>query len=74
MRCKTFKTLTEKEIDEVLWNEEKEFYAERPVDLDTFLFDNKYLGNVYNDNGKSKIFEFWLKLLRKIYPSPFYTP
>lgn len=67
--------LSTEEIDELLWYEDKDYYLERPVDLYTFLFDDEYLGKVFKDrSGDSTIFEYWLNLLFKVYPSPFYTP
>lgn len=70
-----FSTLTVEEINELIWEQDKEFYLERPVDLMTFLFDDMYLGKVYKGpDGKSTIYDFWLELLQKVYPSPFYTP
>lgn len=45
-------------------------YKEIPVDIETFLTDDKYLGNAWKDNeGKLKLYPFWLEELKDIFPS-----
>ena len=45
-------------------------YKEIPVDIETFLNDDKYLGNAWKDgSGKLKLYPFWLKELKDIFPS-----
>ena len=44
----------------------KEIYKEKPVDIMTFIEDNYFLGDVYEE-----IFPFWKKMLKEIYPAPF---
>ena len=44
-------------------------YKEIPVDIETFLTNNNYLGQAWKDaSGKSKLYPFWLKELKKIFP------
>ena len=45
-------------------------YNEVPVDIETFLTDDKYLGIPWKDaQGKSKLFPFWLEQLKKLFPT-----
>lgn len=47
-----------------------EDYAEIPVDIETFLTDDRYLGNAWKDaTGKMKLYPFWLETLKKIFPN-----
>lgn len=55
---------------EIVYELTKDQYKEKPVDIETFVKDPYYLGNIY---GKS-IFPFWMKLLKQIYPSPIVNP
>lgn len=49
-------------------------YDEAPVDIETFLTDDKYLGQAWKDaTGKSKLYPFWLETLKKIFPNNFDT-
>lgn len=53
-----------------LWEyEDKGIYKEYPVDIETFIHDPKYLGNIYHGN----IFPIWEKLLKEVYPAPLIT-
>lgn len=46
-----------------------EDYEEIPVDIETFVDDYNYLGNAWHDNqGNSKLYPYWRKELRKIFP------
>ena len=46
-----------------------EDYNEVPVDIETFVDDNNYLGNAWHDaQGNSKLYPYWRKELRKIFP------
>ena len=63
----------EKELYDIIWDYEKEHWREKPVDIWTFLYHHDYLGALYNDNGNSTIYPFWMRLLADLYPSPFYT-
>ena len=62
-----------KELYDVIWDIEKDFWREKPVDIWTFLYHPHFLGNLYNKNGVSKIYPFWMRLMADLYPSPFYT-
>lgn len=42
-------------------------YKEYPVDIETFIFDPYFLGNIYGDI----IFPMWVEVLKEIYPAPF---
>lgn len=45
-------------------------YKEIPVDIETFLTDDRYLGKAWKDiSGKSKIYPFWMKTLKDIFPN-----
>ena len=45
-------------------------YSEVPVDIETFLTDDRYLGRAWRDaSGKSKIYPFWMDTLKKIFPN-----
>ena len=45
-------------------------YDEIPVDIETFLFDKRYLGNGLIDaEGRKTVFPFWVETLKKIFPT-----
>ena len=45
-------------------------YAEMPVDIETFVDDYNYLGYAWHDNeGKSKLYPYWRKELKKLFPN-----
>ena len=45
-------------------------YKEIPVDIETFLTDDNYLGKAWKDaTGKSKLYPFWLEQLKKLFPT-----
>ena len=45
-------------------------YKEIPVDIETFLTDDNYLGKAWKDTqGKSKVYPFWMEVLKKIFPT-----
>lgn len=51
-----------------------EDYNEIPVDINTFIEDNNYLGYAWHDNeGKSKLYPYWKKRLKELFPDPFST-
>ena len=55
-----------KSYDDLLYSD----YKEIPVDIETFLKDDKYLGNAWKDaNGKLKLYDFWLDVLKEIFPT-----
>ena len=46
-----------------------EDYAEIPVDIETFVDSNDYLGYAWHDaEGKSKLYPYWRKELKKLFP------
>lgn len=50
---------------ELLYREFKEI----PVDIETFLTDDRYLGKPWKDaKGNSKVYPFWMEVLKKIFP------
>lgn len=45
-------------------------YKEIPVDIETFLTDDRYLGIPWKDiAGKSKLYPYWLEKLKQLFPS-----
>ena len=45
-------------------------YNEIPVDIETFLTNDNYLGKAWKDaSGKSKLYPFWLEQLKKLFPT-----
>ena len=45
-------------------------YEEIPVDIITFIEDNKYLGNAWHDSeGKSKLYPYWKERLQELFPT-----
>ena len=45
-------------------------YAEIPVDIETFVSDDRYLGSAWKDaSGKLKMYPFWLNKLKDIFPN-----
>lgn len=53
------------------WELEKDQWIERPVDIETFIEDERFLGKIYGNGG---LFPYWKKVLKKIYPTPFTCP
>lgn len=44
-------------------------YAEVPVDIETFITDDRYLGKAWKDeNGKLKLFPYWREKLKELFP------
>lgn len=51
-----------------------EDYAEIPVDIETFVDDNEYLGNAWHDaEGKTKLYPYWRKKLKELFPDNIHT-
>lgn len=45
-------------------------YSEIPVDIETFLTDDRYLGQAWKDaGGKLKLYDFWLDRLKELFPT-----
>lgn len=55
------------QISEHLYDIRKEFYTEKPVDITTFIFDKRFLGN----SLAHVFYPIWHRLLKKIHISPF---
>ena len=56
---------TSDKLNELLWED----YDEIPVDIETFVDDYNYLGNAWHDSeGKTKLYPYWRKELKKIFP------
>ena len=51
--------------DKLKWTDWKEI----PVDIETFLTDDRYLGRAWKDDrGNSKVYPFWMEQLKKLFP------
>lgn len=49
-------------------------YAEIPVDIITFIKDDRYMGNAWHTtDGKCKLYPFWEEKLKQIFPDAFTT-
>ena len=45
-------------------------FNEMPVDIETFLTNDNYLGKAWKDTqGNSKVYPFWLKQLKELFPN-----
>ena len=48
-----------------------EDYEEVPVDIETFLKDERYLGKgLTNEEGRFTVYPYWVETLKKLYPDP----
>lgn len=57
-------------FDELIYND----YEEIPVDIETFLTDDNYMGQAWKDSeNKLKIYPYWMKRLKELFPTPFDT-
>ena len=58
--------------DESLLNDLKySDYEEIPVDIETFLKDDTYLGRgLINEEGKFTVYPYWVNTLKELFPSP----
>ena len=62
-----FYNLSEKDKSELIYEMVgKEIYKTNPVDIETFLDDPYFMGDVYEE-----IFPLWRQMLKEIYPAPF---
>lgn len=53
-------------FDDLLYSD----YSEIPVDINTFVTDDRYLGIPWkNESGKSKMFPYWVKKLNELFPN-----
>lgn len=68
--------LTLKLLEELSHGEDKNYkdllyldYNEVPVDIITFLDDDRYLGKAWKDvNGNSKLYPYWRRRLKELFP------
>lgn len=45
-------------------------FNEIPVDIETFITDDRYLGNAWKDaEGNTKLYPFWLGIIKDIFPN-----
>ena len=45
-------------------------YSEIPVDIETFLTNDHYLGQAWKDaTGKLKLYDFWMERLKELFPT-----
>lgn len=45
-------------------------YKEVPVDIETFITDDQYLGKAWKDaSGNLKMYPFWMEQLKKLFPN-----
>lgn len=59
-----------KELNDTIYEVEKDFYECMPVDIMTFVNDPYYLGATYGD----RLFKIWEDTLKEIYPTPLFSP
>ena len=51
-----------------------EDYNEVPVDIITFILDDRYLGNAWHDSeGNVKLYEFWGDRMKELFPDEYTT-
>ena len=51
-----------------------EDYKEKPVDIITFILDNRYLGKAWHDSdGKVKLYEYWNNKIKELLPDAYTT-
>ena len=48
-----------------------EGYESVPVDIETFINDPFYIGEIY---GEGRVYPYWLDKLKKLFPNPLYSP
>lgn len=55
-------------MEELLYED----YEELPVDIDTFLYDPRYLGKgLIDTDGRKTVYPYWVDTLKKIFPDPY---
>lgn len=55
-----------KKLDDIKYQD----YKEIPVDIETFITDDRYMGQAWKDSeGKLKIFPFWMNKLKELFPN-----
>lgn len=71
------KTSNTAQLQEDLLNEifDPMVWEQRPVDIETFLFDRNYLGNSWLDSEEKRtMFPFWQEEAKKMFPLPMRSP
>ena len=69
LALKILKEMSEKGSSKIYEDLKYSEYKEIPVDIETFLTDDRYLGQAWKDAaGKSKLYPFWLERLKEIFP------
>jgi hypothetical protein len=63
------RSLSIHEMSDLMYEADKRFYTHKPVDIETFIHDDHFLGRIYGEN----IFPLWERLLKELYPTPFYS-
>ena len=58
------------ELNQYIYDTEKDYYECMPVDILTFVNDPYYLGATYN----GKLFKIWEDTLKEIFPIPMFSP
>ena len=58
------------ELNQYIFEAEKDYYECMPVDIMTFVNDPYYLGQTYG----GKLFKIWENTLKEIYPIPLFSP
>ncbi len=67
---KILQEISDKGESEKLNNLLYEDYEEIPVDIETFLHDQRYLGKaLINEEGKYTLFPYWEKVLKEMFPN-----
>lgn len=62
------KEMQEKGTSPLLNSLKYQDYELVPVDVETFITNDYYLGQSWVENGKSKLYPYWLKVLKDIFP------
>ena len=69
LALKILQEMSEKGSSEIYEDLKYAEYREVPVDIETFLTDDRYLGQAWKDaTNKSKLYPFWLERLKEIFP------
>ena len=53
-----------------------EGYESVPVDIETFINDKYYLGQIYGmgEDGNPRVYPYWLNALKELFPTPLTSP
>jgi len=64
------KNLSTEELYDLSYEMDEQNYKEKPVSIEEFITNDLYLGEYL---GKDGVYKYWIEVLKKIYPSPFYS-